>query len=61
MYQAPNLSAAGLSGEGFYQELEQQLAGLLAGERNWLANAANCAALIYDQLPDLNWAGFYFV
>ena len=22
---------------------------------------ANCAALIYDQLPDLNWAGFYFV
>ena len=61
MYQAPNLSAAGLSGEGFYQELEQQLAGLLAGERNWLANAANCAALLYDQLPDLNWAGFYFV
>lgn len=61
MYQAPNLAASGLSGEGFYHELEQQLAGLLAGERNWLANAANCAALLYDQLPGLNWAGFYFV
>jgi GAF domain-containing protein len=61
MYQAPNLAAAGLSAEAFYDELAQQLAGLMAGERNWLANAANCAALIYDQLPDLNWAGFYFV
>lgn len=61
MYQAPNLSAAGLSSEAFYLELGQQLAGLLAGERNWLANAANCAALIFDQLADLNWAGFYFV
>ncbi len=61
MYQAPNLSAAGLSAEDFYEELCQQLEGLMAGERNWLANAANCAALIYDQLPKLNWAGFYFV
>lgn len=61
MYQATDLSASGLSGEAFYHELEQQLAGLVAGERNWLANAANCAALLYDQLPDLNWAGFYFV
>lgn len=61
MYQAPNLAAAGLPPEDYYRELEQQLAGLVHGERNWLANAANCAALIYEQLPDLNWAGFYFV
>ena len=30
-----------------------------AGERDLIANAANTAALIYDALPDLNWAGFY--
>ena len=61
MYQAPKLSASGLSPQDFHHELQQQLAGLVAGERNWLANAANCAALLYDQLPDLNWSGFYFV
>lgn len=61
MYQAPKLAAEGLTPEDFYRELEQQLAGLVYGERNWLANAANCSALLYDQLPDLNWAGFYFV
>lgn len=61
MYQAPKLAAEGLPPEDFYRELEQQFAGLVYGERNWLANAANCAALIYDQLPDLNWAGFYFL
>ena len=29
------------------------------GERDLIANAANTAALIYDALPGLNWAGFY--
>jgi L-methionine (R)-S-oxide reductase len=45
----------------FYQELAQQLEGLLAGERDMIANAANMAALIFTTLPDLNWAGFYFL
>jgi L-methionine (R)-S-oxide reductase len=45
----------------FYQELAQQLEGLLAGERDAIANAANMAALIFTSLPDLNWAGFYFL
>ena len=35
--------------------------GVLAGERDPWANAANVAALIYERLPDLNWAGFYFL
>ena len=35
--------------------------GVLAGERDPWANAANAAALIYERLPDLNWAGFYFL
>jgi L-methionine (R)-S-oxide reductase len=43
-----------------YRELATQLAALLAGETDRLANAANMAALIYHGLPDLNWAGFYF-
>lgn len=33
--------------------------GLLHGERNAIANAANFSALIFNSLPDLNWAGFY--
>jgi len=44
-----------------YAELAQQLEGLLAGERDAIANAANTAALIFTTLPDLNWAGFYFL
>jgi GAF domain-containing protein len=43
-----------------YRGLAEQLAVLLAGERDPIANAANMAALIYHGLPDLNWAGFYF-
>ena len=43
-----------------YRELNTQLAGLLAGERDGLANCANLAALLYQGLPDLNWVGFYF-
>jgi len=44
-----------------YGELTAQFAGLVAGERNGLANAANLAALLYEALPDLNWAGFYLM
>jgi L-methionine (R)-S-oxide reductase len=45
----------------FYRELAQQLGGLLTGERDAIANAANTAALLFTTLPDLNWAGFYFL
>jgi L-methionine (R)-S-oxide reductase len=44
-----------------YDQLALQLSSLLAGERDLVANAANFAALIFHSLPDLNWAGFYFV
>jgi L-methionine (R)-S-oxide reductase len=44
-----------------YRELSAQLAALLTGERDGLANAANTAALLWQGLPDLNWAGFYFL
>jgi L-methionine (R)-S-oxide reductase len=42
-----------------YAELAQQARGMLAGEPDLIANAANFAALVYHSLPDLNWAGFY--
>lgn len=44
-----------------YRELVQQLRGLIAGERDFIANLANAAALIYHSLPELNWAGFYLL
>jgi L-methionine (R)-S-oxide reductase len=43
-----------------YRQLEEQARGLLGGERDPIANAANFSALIWQTLPDLNWAGFYF-
>ena len=44
-----------------YRELDAQLAALLAGEHDLIANTANAAALLYGALPDLNWAGFYLL
>jgi len=41
--------------------LAAQVEALLAGERNLVANAAQLSAFIYQEVPDLNWAGFYFV
>ena len=45
----------------FYADLNKQLSGLLNGERDFIANAANLSALIFLMLPDLNWAGFYLL
>ncbi len=44
-----------------YADMRSQLAALLKGETDVIANAANTAALIYHSLPDVNWAGFYFL
>ncbi len=40
--------------------LRRQADALFAGERDPIANAANLAALIMREVPELNWAGFYF-
>jgi len=45
----------------FYRDLAQQLRSLLEGERDPIANAANTSALLYELMPDINWAGFYFL
>ena len=42
-----------------YAELAQTAAALVAGEPDPVANMANVAALIWQYVPQLNWAGFY--
>ena len=42
-----------------YRDLAQALEALVEGEPDPVANMANAAALIWESLPDLNWAGFY--
>jgi GAF domain-containing protein len=59
MFQSAAIEAT--SKTEFYRELARQLASLLEGERDAIANAANTSALIFMTLPDLNWAGFYFL
>lgn len=44
-----------------YDELHAQARALFEGERDATANAANLAALLFHQLPGLNWAGFYWM
>jgi GAF domain-containing protein len=43
------------------QEILTELRALLTGESDPIANAANTAAFIFQRIPDLNWAGFYFL
>lgn len=45
----------------FYAELCEQVQSLLVGEPDPIANAANTSALLYQVMPDINWAGFYFL
>lgn len=59
MFEAKTIAAADPA--QFYEDLDRQLQGLLEGERDFIANAANTSALIHQLVPDLNWAGFYFL
>ena len=42
-----------------YRDLLAALDALTAGEPDGVANMANAAALLWQYLPELNWAGFY--
>ena len=44
-----------------YASLVVQLLSLLKGEHDLIANAANFSALLFNSLPNVNWAGFYFL
>lgn len=49
----------GASGPDLYDSLTKAAAALVEGERDGVANMANLAALIWQFVPELNWAGFY--
>ncbi|HYQ54586.1 MAG TPA: GAF domain-containing protein [Pseudomonas sp.] len=51
-----NASGTGLDG---YDLLAAQVQALFADERDFIANAAQFSAFLYNQVDDLNWAGFY--
>ena len=42
-----------------YRDLKLALRGLIGDETDPIANMANAAGLIWESVPDLNWAGFY--
>ena len=44
-----------------YRDLASQCHALLDDETDPIANMANCAALIFNSVPRLNWAGFYLL
>ncbi|HVY14133.1 MAG TPA: GAF domain-containing protein [Rhodopila sp.] len=56
---APRAASASFGKPDLYREMAAELHALLSGEADVVANLANASALIFDRLPDLNWAGFY--
>ena len=42
-----------------YSQLQVEFRAIVEGERDFIANAANCAALLFHGLKDVSWAGFY--
>lgn len=61
MHTPQAVEKSGATPEALYANLQRSLGGLLEGEPDLIANVANFAALVYDTLPDLNWAGCYFL
>lgn len=61
MYKAPmhDLPIAATDTRTLYDDLHAAMDGLTANEPDAVANMANAAALLWEHLPDLNWAGFY--
>ena len=49
----------GLPKPELYRELASAADALTTGEPDGVANMANLSALLWQFLPDLNWAGFY--
>lgn len=59
MFTATDLSS--LPKPDLYRELATQIAALVQDETDPVANMANCAAVLFQSLPRLNWAGFYLL
>ena len=48
-----------MSKKGIYQLTNAQLEAIIGDETNLIANLSNASALLFENLPDINWAGFY--
>lgn len=59
MFVTPDLSSS--TKAELYQQLAAQLRALTEDETDPVANMANCAALIFNSVPRLTWAGFYLL
>jgi len=59
MYRGDKIAAA--DKDGFYKELFKQLNSLLSLEDDWIANLANVSSLLFYQMEEVNWLGFYLV
>jgi len=44
-----------------YDLLQRELIALVEDETNFITNASNLSALIYEQVEFLNWTGFYMI
>lgn len=60
MFELKNTTPAGSKAQ-LYAELARQAESLLHGERDLIAKAANFCALLFYSLPEVNWAGVYFL
>lgn len=58
MYRSEKLDA---KHPDFYQDLTHELVHIIEFETEWLAALSNAAALLWHQLDDINWAGFYLL
>lgn len=47
--------------ENFYKILIVKLEGQLSSEKDSLANMCNSVALLFNNMEDINWAGFYIM
>jgi GAF domain-containing protein len=59
MFVAPDLTKS--TKANLYRELSAQCRALVGNETDAVANMANCAALIFNSVPRVNWAGFYLL
>jgi GAF domain-containing protein len=59
MFVAPDLTKS--TKADLYRELAAQCRALTDDETDAVANMANCAALIFNSVPRVNWAGFYLL
>ena len=60
MWTAPPLNDSTSKAE-LYSLIDAQLRALLEHESDAIANMANCAALLFHTVPDVNWVGFYLL